>query len=226
MKSLAQQVNENMVVESSMTGEEYAEYWDGIGDAIEALKWNELKKYFPGMPNYTGDAKKLIMAGVAHVGAWVRGASASAADDDPEGYDYDDYVESVFTSRDPDEWRMITDDMWNNDDYEKYAKKMTRDGDSDGAQIVRWFEGEFCPVFFANWYEKNESAGGSVANINEARQIEYYVAFLGTKDVNNDDLPYTATILVDKANQKDFERFLEAEEGNIFEHAEGGNVEY
>ena len=60
--------------------------------------------------------------------------------------------------------------------------------------------------------------------INEARQIEYRVAFLGPKD--SEGLTFGVSIYVDKENQKAFEKFLEDEEGNIFEHAEGGNVEY
>lgn len=62
------------------------------------------------------------------------------------------------------------------------------------------------------------------SSVNEARQVQYSVSFLGAKDA--DGLPFTVTIMVDKENQKDFEKFLEAEEGNTFEHAEGGNVEY
>ncbi len=60
--------------------------------------------------------------------------------------------------------------------------------------------------------------------ITEAKQIKYQVAFLGTKD--DQDMPYTVTILVDKENQKDFEKYLTDEEGNTFAHAEGGNIEY
>lgn len=216
-----------------MTGEEFMEYWDIVGDFIENIKYPELKKYFPGMPGYTGDAKKLIMTGVAHVGAWVRGAASSAADDDPEGYDYDGkFIEYIITSRDPGEWQMIVDDMWNNDDYEKIAKKMTHDGDSAGADIVRWFEGEFCPVFFANWFEAlrkkvgsiGESVIESLQQIKEAREIEYRVQIDGVQD--SEGLPVTVSILVEKEYQKSFEKWLESEEGNTFGHAEGGNVEY
>lgn len=67
-----------------------------------------------------------------------------------------------------------------------------------------------------------ESLGKS--NVNEARQIDYSVAFIGTQDT--DGIPYPVTIYVDKEYQKDFEKFLESEEGYIFEHADGGNVEY
>lgn len=70
----------------------------------------------------------------------------------------------------------------------------------------------------------NEHLSG--ASVNEARQVEYRVAFLGVGDPTNDDLPFGVTILVDKEHQKEFEKFLDAEDGNIFAHAEGGNVEY
>lgn len=228
MKTLAQQIYGNMnkrpVNENDMTGEEFMDYWDNIGDLIEDIKFTELKKYFPGMPRYAGDAKKLIMAGIAHVGAWVRGAAASAADDDPEGYDYDgEYIESLITSRDPDEWRMIIDDMWNDDDYEKLANKLADD------DVVKWFEGEFCPVFFANWFEKTagsmyESVAGSRRQIREARGIEYHVAINDVTD--SEGIPVTVSIIVDREYQKVFEKWLEAEEGNTFANAEGGNIEY
>ena len=55
--------------------------------------------------------------------------------------------------------------------------------------------------------------------LNEARQVSYRVAFA--------DCPMISVeILVDKADQAEFEEFLENEEGNIFTHAGGGNVEY
>lgn len=55
--------------------------------------------------------------------------------------------------------------------------------------------------------------------INEARQLSYSVAFV--------DCPnFSVEILVDKEDQKEFEKFLEKEEGNTFMHADGGNVEY
>ena len=67
-----------------------------------------------------------------------------------------------------------------------------------------------------------ESLGKSY--INEAQQIEYEVSFLTTKD--EDGLPYTVRILVDKKYQRNFENFLDNEQDNIFYHAEGGTVEY
>lgn len=60
--------------------------------------------------------------------------------------------------------------------------------------------------------------------VNEARQIEYRVAFIGTRD--EDGLPYGVSILVDKEYQRDFENFLDNEQDNIFAHADGGTVEY
>lgn len=61
-------------------------------------------------------------------------------------------------------------------------------------------------------------------SINESRMIEYSVAFSSILD--NEGMPLEATILVDKSNQKEFEKWLESEEGNTFEHAEGGHVEF
>ena len=60
--------------------------------------------------------------------------------------------------------------------------------------------------------------------INEAQQIEYLVSFLTTKD--EDGLPYTVRILVDKKYQRNFENFLDNKQDNIFYHVDGGNVEY
>lgn len=60
--------------------------------------------------------------------------------------------------------------------------------------------------------------------INEAKLIEYRVQIDAVQD--SDTLPVTVSILVEKEHQKAFEKWLEAEEGNTFGHAEGGNVEY
>ena len=60
--------------------------------------------------------------------------------------------------------------------------------------------------------------------VNEAQQIEYHVSFLTTKD--EEGIPYTVRILVDKKYQRNFENFLDNEQENIFYHGEGGNVEY
>lgn len=60
--------------------------------------------------------------------------------------------------------------------------------------------------------------------INEARQIEYRVQLL---DVTDDEgVGISASIMIDKANQKSFEKWLEDEADNLFIHADGGNVEY
>lgn len=60
--------------------------------------------------------------------------------------------------------------------------------------------------------------------INEAREIEYRVAFIDTKD--SEGLPFTVKIFVDKENQREFENWLENERDNSIMHAEGGTVEY
>ena len=60
--------------------------------------------------------------------------------------------------------------------------------------------------------------------LTEARQIEYRVSVNSVLDAEN--LPVTVTILVDKENQKAFEKWLEDQQDNEFSHAEGGNVEY
>lgn len=60
--------------------------------------------------------------------------------------------------------------------------------------------------------------------VNEARQIEYRVAFIGCED--REGMPISVSILVDKDDQKWFESFLQEEQDNIFSHAGGGNVEY
>lgn len=63
-----------------------------------------------------------------------------------------------------------------------------------------------------------------VQNVNEARQINYRVALIDVHD--EEGLPISVDIMVDKEYQKQFENWLENEEGNIFSHAEGGRVEY
>lgn len=60
--------------------------------------------------------------------------------------------------------------------------------------------------------------------INEAREIEYRVTFLGFED--EDGLPTTVKILVPREHARAFDDFLEKEQDNIFGHAEGGSVEY
>jgi hypothetical protein len=44
------------------------------------------------------------------------------------------------------------------------------------------------------------------------------------RDKNGD--PLTVTILVDKYQRGNFEKWLEEQEGNLFMHAAGGAVEY
>ena len=62
-----------------------------------------------------------------------------------------------------------------------------------------------------------ESINDSV--MNEAlREIPYRVHFL--------DLGISANISVRSADQKTFEKWLEDEEDNTFDHVTGGNVEY
>ena len=60
--------------------------------------------------------------------------------------------------------------------------------------------------------------------LTEARQIEYQVALNEVRD--SEDLPITISILVDKDDQKNFEKWLEDQQDNLFSHADGGNVEY
>ena len=60
--------------------------------------------------------------------------------------------------------------------------------------------------------------------LTEARQIEYQVALNEVRD--SEDLPITISILVDKDDQKNFEKWLEDQQDNLFSHADGGNIEY
>ena len=60
--------------------------------------------------------------------------------------------------------------------------------------------------------------------INEAREVEYRVAILDVKD--RDDLPCTITMRVPAECAKNFEKWLEDNQDELFAHAEGGNVEY
>ena len=61
--------------------------------------------------------------------------------------------------------------------------------------------------------------------VNEAREISYRVQLTDVLD-EEDELPITVTISVEKEYQKVFEKWLNDEEGNIFSYAEGGRVEY
>ena len=58
----------------------------------------------------------------------------------------------------------------------------------------------------------------------EGRDSEYRVSLIDVLD--EDGLPLTVTILVNKYNRKEFENWLEEQQDNIFAHAEGGSVEY
>ena len=55
-------------------------------------------------------------------------------------------------------------------------------------------------------------------------KIPYYVSFLDCKD--REGLPVNVEILIDQENVKEFEKFVTDNEGKIFAHAEGGDVEY
>lgn len=60
--------------------------------------------------------------------------------------------------------------------------------------------------------------------VNEARGAEYVVAFLGFND--EDGLPISVDIMIPREYAKEFDKFLEKEEGNTFAHADGGTVSY
>lgn len=62
-------------------------------------------------------------------------------------------------------------------------------------------------------------------NINEAREVEYQVTFVGFNN-NEDGLPTTVKILVPREHARAFDNFLENERDNIFGHANGSSVEY
>lgn len=56
------------------------------------------------------------------------------------------------------------------------------------------------------------------SNINEAREIEYRVQFVGFQE--------TVSILVPREFAREFDNFLDNEQDNIFVHAEGSSIEY
>ena len=66
-----------------------------------------------------------------------------------------------------------------------------------------------------------ESLKGAV---NEARQIEYRVSLVGVQGV--DGMPASVSILVNKADQRSVEDWLESQQDELFAHANGGNIEY
>ena len=76
-------------------------------------------------------------------------------------------------------------------------------------------------------YIKNKSSHmKTIRNmlVNEAREIEYRVSVLDVKD--HDNLPCTITMKVPADYAKNFEKWLEDNQDDLFAHAEGGNVEY
>lgn len=60
--------------------------------------------------------------------------------------------------------------------------------------------------------------------INEAREVEYRVSVLDVKD--RDGIPCTITMRVPVDCARNFEKWLEDNQDDLFAHAEGGNVEY
>lgn len=66
-----------------------------------------------------------------------------------------------------------------------------------------------------------ESLKGAV---NEARQIEYRVSLIDVRGA--DGTPASVSILVNKADQRSVEDWLESQQDELFAHANGGNIEY
>ena len=54
--------------------------------------------------------------------------------------------------------------------------------------------------------------------LNEAREVEYRVQFVGMMD--------TVKIIVPNVLSREFENFLDNEQDNVFVHATGGSIEY
>lgn len=54
--------------------------------------------------------------------------------------------------------------------------------------------------------------------LNEAREVEYRVQFIGMMD--------TVKIIVPMVLSREFENFLDNEQDNVFVHATGGSIEY
>lgn len=54
--------------------------------------------------------------------------------------------------------------------------------------------------------------------LNEAREVEYRVQFVGMMD--------TVKIVVPNVLSREFENFLDNEQDNVFVHATGGSIEY
>ena len=60
-------------------------------------------------------------------------------------------------------------------------------------------------------------------SINESKEISYRVSiyWIGPYKV-----PIDVTMTIDKEDQRHFEKWLEEEEGMLFAHAQGGDIEY
>lgn len=61
-----------------------------------------------------------------------------------------------------------------------------------------------------------ETINGNI--LNEAREVEYRVQFVGMMD--------TVKIIVPNVLSREFENFLDNEQDNIFVHVSGGSIEY
>ena len=63
-----------------------------------------------------------------------------------------------------------------------------------------------------------------IKKLNESKQEEYRVELIGVYD--EDHLPITISLLVEKDHIKSVEKWLKESEGKIFGRCDGGNVEY
>lgn len=61
-------------------------------------------------------------------------------------------------------------------------------------------------------------------SVKESRKLRYSVALVDV--VDEDGIDISAEIYIDKEYRKPFEKWLLAEEGNIFSHVEGDYIEY
>ncbi len=60
--------------------------------------------------------------------------------------------------------------------------------------------------------------------INESKQTQYTVSLIDVKD--KEEIPISVSIMVNNEDINEFEKWLNNQEGDIFAHASGGNVEY
>lgn len=61
--------------------------------------------------------------------------------------------------------------------------------------------------------------------VNEGRyDEEYRVSIIGTEDTEG--LPLTVTILVNKSDRRELEKWLEKMQDDVFSHCSGGSIEY